>query len=128
ERYDGQGYDRGGGGVEIPLGARLFAIADVFDALTSRRPYKEPFSFEEAMRQMEEGRGTHFDPDLLDAFAGIARTLYDTTAACDEAGLKTCLREICQAHFTADIEAMLEGVEKLVPGKWDRQAAPTASS
>lgn len=117
ERYDGKGYDRASSNGQIPLGARLFAIVDVFDALTSRRPYKEPFVFEETMRQLEAGRGTHFDPAILDAFTGIARTLYDTSAASGEAELKASLQQIFQTYFTADIEVMLEGVEGLVSGK-----------
>ncbi|MHC1700575.1 MAG: HD-GYP domain-containing protein [Humidesulfovibrio sp.] len=117
ENYDGQGYDQGLAGGAIPLGARLFAVVDVFDALCSRRPYKEPLDFEETMRQLEAGRGTHFDPAVLDAFAGIARELFETTAASGEAELKACLQQIFQSYFTADIEVMLEGVEELVSGK-----------
>jgi HD-GYP domain-containing protein (c-di-GMP phosphodiesterase class II) len=117
ERHDGNGYDHASSNGQIPLGARLFAIADVFDALTSRRPYKEPLGFEETMRQLEAGRGAHFDPAILDAFAGIARTLYDTTASSGDAELKASLREIFQTYFTADIEVMLKGVEGLVSGR-----------
>ncbi len=58
-------------GAEIPLAARLMAVADVFDALTSRRIYKEAMSFEDSLKIMQEGRGTHFDPDVLDAFLSI---------------------------------------------------------
>ncbi len=53
---------------EIPLSARIMAVADVFDALASRRSYKEPFSFEEAMRIIQEDSGTRFDPAIVDAF------------------------------------------------------------
>jgi len=77
EMVAGKGYPRGVAGEEIPLTARIFAIADVFDALTSKRPYKNPFTFEQAMKILEEGRGTHFDPHLLDAFSRIAKPLYD---------------------------------------------------
>jgi HD-GYP domain-containing protein (c-di-GMP phosphodiesterase class II) len=118
ERFDGTGYDQALSNGQLPLGARLFAIADVFDALTSRRPYKEPLGFEESMRQLEAGRGTHFDPALLDAFTGIARGLYDTTAASSGAELKASLQEIFATYFTADIEVMIEGMESLLARKW----------
>jgi putative two-component system response regulator len=68
EKWDGSGYPHGLAGEEIPLYARICAIADVFDALTTKRPYKDAFSNEEAIRIMREGRGKHFDPQLLDLF------------------------------------------------------------
>ena len=84
ERWDGSGYPDGLSGTAIPLPARLMAIADVFDALISRRVYKEPFPLDEVRRIMAEQRGRHFDPELLDLFlAGyeefcdIARALPD---------------------------------------------------
>jgi len=78
EKFDGTGYPDELIGKDIPLAARIFAITDVFDALTSRRPYKAPMLFGEAMEILEKGRGSHFDPALLDAFRGIAQDLYDT--------------------------------------------------
>lgn len=68
ERWDGTGYPRGLAGEGIPLYGRICAVADVFDALTSRRPYKGPLSNEEALEIMAPGRGTHFDPRVYDAF------------------------------------------------------------
>lgn len=68
ERWDGAGYPTGLTGEEIPLCARVMAIADVFDALTSRRPYKDEFTLEQAFDIIEEGKGTQFDPRLVDAF------------------------------------------------------------
>ena len=62
ERWDGKGYPSGLSGEDIPLSARVMAVADVFDALVSRRSYKEPFTFEKAMSIIEEGAGTQFDP------------------------------------------------------------------
>ncbi|CAD5373244.1 Response regulator receiver modulated metal dependent phosphohydrolase [Rubrivivax sp. A210] len=70
ERWDGSGYPDHLAGEAIPLAARLMAIADVFDALISRRVYKAPFTPDEAYRLMAEQRGRHFDPDLLDIFLG----------------------------------------------------------
>ncbi|MCR5825144.1 MAG: HD domain-containing protein [Oscillospiraceae bacterium] len=68
ERWDGRGYPRGLKGEETPLSARIMAVADVFDALVSRRSYKEPFTFEKAMDIIKEESGTHFDPAVVDAF------------------------------------------------------------
>ena len=78
EKFDGAGYPDGLKGEAIPVAARIFAITDVFDALTSRRPYKAPMSFGEAIDILENGRDSHFDPALLDAFCDIARDLYNT--------------------------------------------------
>ena len=68
ERWDGSGYPLGLAGTDIPLEGRMTAVADVFDALASRRPYKDPFPRERCFEILREGRGTHFDPDCLDAF------------------------------------------------------------
>lgn len=68
EKYDGSGYPRGLKGKEIPLFGRIVAVADVFDALTSARPYKKPWSVDDAVAFLQEGRGKHFDPDCVDAF------------------------------------------------------------
>lgn len=72
EKWDGSGYPQGLVGNAIPVAARLMAVADVYDALISRRVYKPAFSHEAAMAIMMEGRGRHFDPDILDAFVHIA--------------------------------------------------------
>jgi HD-GYP domain-containing protein (c-di-GMP phosphodiesterase class II) len=68
ERWDGKGYPKGLKGEQIPLAARIMAIADVFDALISQRCYKEPFSFDESVKIIEEGAGTQFDPNLVGVF------------------------------------------------------------
>lgn len=75
ERWDGTGYPQGLAGEAIPLVGRLMALADVYDALISRRIYKEPFSHEEAVAQIEKGRGTHFDPRLVDLFLAHAEEM-----------------------------------------------------
>jgi len=72
EKWDGTGYPDGLKGEEIPLQARMMAIADVYDALISDRPYKKALSHEEAMRIIAESRGTQFDPDLIDLFISLA--------------------------------------------------------
>ena len=68
ERWDGSGYPLGLRGEDIPIEGRMTAVADVFDALSSRRPYKPAFPRERCFKILEEGRGTHFDPQVLDAF------------------------------------------------------------
>lgn len=68
EKWNGNGYPHQLKGEEIPLPARLLAIIDVFDALSAKRPYKEPFPPEKVLAILKEGRGTHFDPHLLDLF------------------------------------------------------------
>jgi putative two-component system response regulator len=84
EKWDGSGYPKGLSGDAIPVSARLMALADVFDALVSRRVYKAPMPLSEVSRVLQEGRGRHFDPDMLDAlfecwdeFVSIARRLAD---------------------------------------------------
>ena len=71
EKWDGSGYPRGLKGKEIPLVGRIVAISDVFDALISKRPYKEPFSVEKSFAIIRDGRGNHFDPDVVDAFFAV---------------------------------------------------------
>lgn len=71
ERWDGAGYPDGLAGEAIPLGARLMALADVYDALRSRRVYKAAYDAEEAERIIREGRGTQFDPTVVDAFEAV---------------------------------------------------------
>ena len=68
EKWDGSGYPDGLMGEDIPLSARLMALADVFDALTTRRVYKPAFAHEEAKRIILEDKGRHFDPVLVDIF------------------------------------------------------------
>ncbi len=68
EKWDGTGYPNGLKREKIPLFGRIVALADVFDALTSKRPYKEPYPVEKAVAIIQAGRGAHFDPDLVDLF------------------------------------------------------------
>jgi putative two-component system response regulator len=72
EKWDGSGYPLGLKGREIPLQGRLMAIADVYDALISLRPYKKPLNHNEAKRIIAEGKGTHFDPVLVETFAKVS--------------------------------------------------------
>ena len=68
EKYDGTGYPRGLRGDDIPLAARIATVADVYDALTSTRPYKKAFSHEKAAEIIQRDAGRHFDPDVVEAF------------------------------------------------------------
>ena len=68
EKWDGSGYPQGIGGDHIPVSARLMAVADVYDALISRRVYKEGMPHEKAVTIIREGAGSHFDPDMVEAF------------------------------------------------------------
>ncbi|WP_419786183.1 HD domain-containing phosphohydrolase [Pseudodesulfovibrio sp.] len=68
EKWDGSGYPSGLSGEDIPIAGRICTVADVFDALLSKRPYKKAFSLEKALEIMAEGRGTHFDPQVYDVF------------------------------------------------------------
>ncbi len=68
ERWDGSGYPNGLKGTDIPVAGRITALVDVFDALTSKRPYKPPFPVEQSFQIIREGRGSHFDPQVVDAF------------------------------------------------------------
>ncbi|OHC82383.1 MAG: hypothetical protein A3J87_04520 [Sideroxydans sp. RIFOXYB12_FULL_59_6] len=71
EKWDGSGYPHGLKGDEIPISARLMALADVYDALICKRVYKKAFSNEDAVAFIVDGRGKHFDPDVVDAFLAI---------------------------------------------------------
>lgn len=72
ERYDGTGYCKGLAGEGIPIQARIFAVVDVYDALRSRRPYKEPMSHEQACEIIAAESGRHFDPSIARAFLGVS--------------------------------------------------------
>ncbi len=80
EKWDGSGYPAGLSGTAIPVSARLMALADVFDALISRRVYKPPMTLEEATRIILDGQGKHFDPDVVDAFVACRERFAEIAA------------------------------------------------
>ncbi|HSO59823.1 MAG TPA: response regulator [Desulfobacterales bacterium] len=87
EKWDGSGYPRGLKGEAIPVSGRLMALADVYDALISKRVYKPPFPHAKAVQVIQESCGTHFDPDVVDAFVALEETFRNialTFADCDE--------------------------------------------
>lgn len=102
EKFDGTGYMQGLKGEEIPVTARIFAIADVFDALTSRRPYKEPLPLAETMDILEKSAGHHFDPHLVSVFAGIAEDLYHRISHCGEEEARTAVLVLTARYFQMD--------------------------
>ena len=99
EKFDGSGYLRGLKGEEIPLNARIFAIVDVFDALTSRRPYKAAMALDAALEIMRQKAGSHFDPALVEHFLSIAPVLYAAIGQADEAALLAEMREQGMHYF-----------------------------
>ena len=80
ERWNGSGYPDGLAGNDIPLSARLMAVADVYDAARSSRPYKKPFTHAESAALITEGRGNHFDPSVVDAFVELEGEFADIAA------------------------------------------------
>ncbi len=83
EKWNGSGYPHGIRGADIPIEARIVALADVFDALTSKRPYKEPFSIEKSVDIIRNDRGSHFDPDITDLFLDHLDAFVDIKNKCE---------------------------------------------
>ena len=106
EKFGGEGYQRGLSGEEIPLAARIFAIVDVFDALASPRPYKEAKSFERTMAILEDGRGNHFDPELLDAFETIAGEMYKRYHGRSADELSRDLDQLVDRYFSGGLDSL----------------------
>ncbi len=99
ERFDGSGYSCRMVGRDIPQNARIFAVADVFDAITSRRPYKEPFSFEVSVKIIQDSQGSHFDPVIVCLFKECAEKLYAEICTEDEALLHNKLEDCISRYF-----------------------------
>jgi HD-GYP domain-containing protein (c-di-GMP phosphodiesterase class II) len=99
EKWDGSGYPRGLSGDEIPLVARIFAIADVFDTLCSKRPYKDPMTFDQVMQVLHAESGQHFDPHLVKVFSSLASSLYKTLTTASEDDLRAKLERMVEKHF-----------------------------
>lgn len=99
ERFDGNGYPDGLAGDEIPLTARIFTLVDVFDALTSTRPYKPALSLEETIAIMDRGSGFHFDPEFYATFKSLAPELYMHRRTWDRTAWSDELRRILCRYF-----------------------------
>jgi HD-GYP domain-containing protein (c-di-GMP phosphodiesterase class II) len=103
EKFDGSGYPDGLAGERIPLNARIFAIADVFDALTSKRPYKGPIPVDRTMEIMADGSGTHFDPELFPVFSQSAAEMYERLARLSESALTESLHTLMNEYYAAGL-------------------------
>jgi HD-GYP domain-containing protein (c-di-GMP phosphodiesterase class II) len=101
EKYDGTGYPQGLKAEAIPLNARIFAIVDVFDALTSKRPYKEPWTIAEAIAILERDSGSHFDPQLMKVFVKLAPALYQKISGVETHRLEAMLQHSIARYFLA---------------------------
>lgn len=99
EKYDGTGYLNGLRGEQIPIAARIFAIVDVFDALTTKRSYKEAFDLQQSLAYLREERGTHFDPTILDSFLEMAEGLYGRYNCMDIDSLEVEMRRKVYKYF-----------------------------
>jgi len=108
ERWDGNGYPHGLAGQDIPRNARIFCIADVFDALRAHRPYKDAYPFAQTMDIMRAGRGTHFDPVLFEVFEGIVAEVETKVINADEERVVALMRGMINRHFMT-YEAALDG-------------------
>jgi hypothetical protein len=106
EKFDGSGYPNRLAGDAIPLTARIFAIADVFDALTSARPYKKAFGVEESLEILRQGTGHHFDPMLIALFEPMAARLLATVTGHAEE-LPHLLENLAMSYFDLDQESTL---------------------
>jgi HD-GYP domain-containing protein (c-di-GMP phosphodiesterase class II) len=99
EKWNGSGYPRQLSGEDIPLAARIFAVADVFDALCSKRPYKEPMGFDAAMAILEKDTASHFDPSVMAVFRPMARPTFDRLAGISENDTRQLLEDRVRHHF-----------------------------
>lgn len=99
ERFDGNGYPEGIRGEHIVIEARVFAVVDVFDALICDRPYKKARPMEAVLAHLENGSTTHFDPDVVRVFIGIASDLYRDIGKLSEEELQLKLQEAAAKHF-----------------------------
>lgn len=99
EHFDGTGYPKGLKGNDIPYIARIFAIVDVFDALTSKRPYKDPLDLEESLKILKQGSGTHFDPQMIEIFVAIAPKLYEDVHWRDNESLQMLLKQVVSPYI-----------------------------
>ena len=96
---NGTSYPRKLVGETIHLSARIFAVADVFDALCSRRPYKEPIGFDDSMAILEKDTGSHFDPLVMAEFRNIAPEIFLRLANRSENDARQLLEDLVRQHF-----------------------------
>ncbi|NPA72249.1 MAG: HD-GYP domain-containing protein, partial [Gammaproteobacteria bacterium] len=99
EKYNGQGYPFELSGQDIPINARIFAVVDVFDALTSKRPYKEAMPYDKAIAIIQNDAGNHFDPNVVKAFKAISQEMYDDITHLNRESLSLRLESYIQRYF-----------------------------
>ncbi len=99
ERFDGTGYPRGLRGEEIARVARVFAVADVFDAITTHRPYRDPMSLPEALALIENESGRHFDPEVVNAFRRVARASFRRVSTATDGEVRAMLGAVVARYF-----------------------------
>jgi len=104
EKYDGSGYLRGLKGEQIPISARIFAIVDVFDALTSQRPYKNSWPLDETIASLQKGSGKHFDPFLLAMFTKLAPDMFHELCTLDIKELEIKLHSVISPYFFGSLK------------------------
>jgi HD-GYP domain-containing protein (c-di-GMP phosphodiesterase class II) len=102
EKVDGSGYPKGLRGDEIPAIARVFAIVDVFDALTSRRPYKEPMPIAQALAILRQDAGSHFDARLVATFEAIIEPLFAEINGLPDDAVEEKLRQLIESYFLGE--------------------------
>lgn len=105
ERFDGNGYPDGLHGKSIPQLARVFAVVDVFDALTSERPYKNAMVLADAISILERDANLHFDPEVVAAFKRIVSDLYGVTYRAESTELRKRMRELLIRYFRTEVES-----------------------
>ena len=105
ERWDGSGYLNGLRGTDIPLNARIFAVGDVFDALTSRRPYKVPYTFREALTMIRDEAGKQFDPQVVATFLDIAEAVFHEISQSDCTEKEAAIRGFMREYFGFEVES-----------------------
>lgn len=112
ERFDGKGYPDGLHGKAIPQLARIFAVVDVFDALTSERPYKKAMALTDAISILERDSNLHFDPEVVAVFKRIASNLYVVTFQAESVELRKRMRELLIRYFRTEAELGSRYLEK----------------
>lgn len=105
EHWDGTGYPRGQTGTEIPLAARIFTLAEAFDALCAPRPHREPMPLARALQVLHAGAGQQFDPQLVHTFAELAAPIHRTLTQADPQQLHTMLQDMVRRHFSLPASA-----------------------
>lgn len=105
ERWDGTGYPRGQAGTDIPLAARIFTLAEAFDALCAPRPHHESMPLAQALQVLQAGAGRQFDPQLVHTFAELAPEVYHTLTQADPQQLHALLQDMVRTHFSLPASA-----------------------